>query len=275
LIFTHKTYPLNNANKTNALLQLVAFLLMICLNAAANILPINGYNTGEISAMFPNYFVPAGFTFGIWSVLYLLQAWWVLFSLKIAYGKEDDLSAVALVSLLMPYFSIACLLNASWILAWHFLQVGLSLGIMVLLLLVLIALYVQLRAFTVPPEGWVSWVIPVVFVTYLAWISVATIANATALLKQMNVEGIFSDEPSWSVIMIFVALELSYFMGYLRREPAFAFVLCWAFYGIYKGQAGNDVIVGYTALTASVLSLLIGISSGFRKIKDSAIDGVL
>ena len=266
---------MNNANKINALLQLVAFVLMIAFNAAANILPINGYNTGEISAMYPNYFVPAGFTFGIWSVLYLLQAWWVLLSLKIAYGKEDDLSAVAIISLLMPYFSIACLLNASWILAWHFLQVELSLSIMVLLLLVLISLYVQLRAFTVAPEGWISWVIPVVFVTYLAWISVATIANATALLVKLDVKGIFNNEPVWSVAMILVALLLGYLMGYKRREPAYAFVLCWAFFGIYKGQLDQSDLVGYTALVASLICLLIGISSGFRKMKDSAIDGVL
>jgi benzodiazapine receptor len=266
---------MNNANKINALLQLVAFVLMIVLNAAANILPINGYNTGEISAMYPNYFVPAGFTFGIWSILYLLQGWWVLYSLKIAYGKEDDLSAVALVSLLMPYFSIACLLNASWILAWHFLQLGISLVIMILLLLVLISLYIQLRAFTVAPEGWISWVIPVVFVTYLAWTSVASIANATALLKQLDVKGIFSNEPLWSTIMILIALILGYIMGYKRRESAFAFVLCWAFFGIYKGQIEGSALVGYTALVASVICLSIGISSGFRKIKDSAIDGVL
>jgi hypothetical protein len=265
----------NNANKINALLQLVAFVLMIALNAAANILPINGYNTGEVSAMFPNYFVPAGFTFSIWSILYLLQAWWVLLSLKIAYGKEDDLSAVALVSLLMPYFSMACLLNASWILAWHFLQIGISLAIMILLLLVLIALYVQLRAFTVPPEGWISWVIPVVFVTYLAWISVATIANATAFLKALGIEGVFSNEPIWSVVMIVIALVLGVVMGLKRREPAFAFVLCWAFFGIYRGQFNHSEMVAYTSLTASLLSLMIGIFSGFRKMKDSAIDGVL
>jgi benzodiazapine receptor len=266
---------MKDANKINAQLQLVAFALMIVLNAAANILPINGYNTGEISAMFPNYFVPAGFTFAIWSLLYILQAWWVLFCLKIAYGKTEDLSAEALVALLMPYFSIACLLNGSWILAWHYLQIGIALGIMILLLLVLISLYVQLRAFTVPPEGWISWVIPVVFVTYLAWISVATIANVTALLKQYGVQGIFSNEELWSVAMILIAMLIGYVMGIRRKEPAFAFVLCWAFYGIYKGQISKSDWVGYTALASSVFSLLIGISSGFKKMKDSAIDGVL
>jgi hypothetical protein len=167
------------------------------------------------------------------------------------------------------------LLNGSWILAWHYLQIGIALGIMILLLLVLISLYVQLRAFTVPPEGWISWLIPVVFVTYLAWISVATIANVTALLKQYGVQGIFSNEELWSVAMILIAMLIGYVMGIRRKEPAFAFVLCWAFYGIYKGQISKSDWVGYTALGSSVFSLLIGISSGFKKMKDSSIDGVL
>jgi len=48
------------------------FVGVIAVNALANILPINGYNTGQISAFYPNAFVPAGFTFSIWGVIYLL-----------------------------------------------------------------------------------------------------------------------------------------------------------------------------------------------------------
>lgn len=35
-------------------------LLTITVNLLANALPINGYNTGEISDLFEVYFVPAG-----------------------------------------------------------------------------------------------------------------------------------------------------------------------------------------------------------------------
>jgi benzodiazapine receptor len=264
-----------DTNKINALLQLAAFVLMIALNAAANILPINGYNTGEISAMFPNYFVPAGFTFAIWSFLYLLQTFWVLLCLKVAFKKEDDLSLVSLVSLLMPYFSLACLLNGAWILCWHFLMIGGSLVIMIVLLIVLIALYYQLRAFTVTPEGWVSWVIPIVFVTYLAWICVAIIANATAYLVRLGMNDFIISGPLWSVIMILVALFLSLWIGGKKKESAFAFVLAWAFLGIYQGQLPESVMVGYTALGASVISFYIGVYAAVNKARASAIDGVL
>ena len=266
---------MKDANKINALLQLVAFVLMIALNAAANILPINGYSTGQISNMFPNYFVPAGFTFAIWSLLYILQTAWVLICLKVAFRKENDLSLVALVSLLMPYFSLACLLNGAWILSWHFLMIGGSLLIMLLLLVVLIALYFQLRAFTVTPEGWVSWLIPIVFVTYIAWICVATIANATAYLVRLGVNDFVFPGEVWSVIMILIALLLMLWIGGKKKEASFAFVIAWAFFGIYKGQMAASNLVGYTAVLACVISFFVGIYSVVNKAKGSAIDGVL
>lgn len=41
------------------------------MNAAANILPINGVRTGELSARYPTGFTPAGWVFSIWGLIYL------------------------------------------------------------------------------------------------------------------------------------------------------------------------------------------------------------
>jgi len=61
-------------------LNWIFFVSVILVNALANILPINGYNTGQVSGFYPNYFVPAGFTFSIWGIIYLL-----LFTYTIAF----------------------------------------------------------------------------------------------------------------------------------------------------------------------------------------------
>lgn len=50
----------------------VTYLIMVIVNALANILPINGIDTGAISDSYPNLFAPAGLTFSIWGVIYLL-----------------------------------------------------------------------------------------------------------------------------------------------------------------------------------------------------------
>ena len=53
-------------------LNLVFFAGMIVMNYLANSLPLNDKTTGELSDSFPNLFVPAGITFSIWGVIYLL-----------------------------------------------------------------------------------------------------------------------------------------------------------------------------------------------------------
>lgn len=50
------------------------FLAMVIANALANALPINGLTTGQISDFYPNLFAPAGWTFAIWGLIYLLLA---------------------------------------------------------------------------------------------------------------------------------------------------------------------------------------------------------
>ena len=50
--------------------NIVALVIVITVNALANILPIAGKTTGEISGKYASLFTPAGFTFGIWSLIY-------------------------------------------------------------------------------------------------------------------------------------------------------------------------------------------------------------
>lgn len=60
------------------LLMTLAFIAVVIMNALANILPINGQTTGEISDRVPVLFTPAGYAFSIWSVIYILLAIWII-----------------------------------------------------------------------------------------------------------------------------------------------------------------------------------------------------
>ena len=55
----------------NRFLPLVATLGVIAVNAAATLIPINGYATGELSDLYPTGFTPPGYVFSIWSLIYL------------------------------------------------------------------------------------------------------------------------------------------------------------------------------------------------------------
>lgn len=241
----------------NALLNVLGLVLVLAVNGLANILPINGYNTGQISALYPNFFVPAGFTFSIWGVIYILLIGFVFCSLFAAFGNFND-AAKACIEKAGPYFLITCVLNAGWIVAWHYLYLGISLAIMVVLLVVLLRLYIAIRPMkSQMPFFYRLWVFHA-FVVYLAWICVATIANVTALLVGVGWQGEPLTPQVWSMIMILVGLVLGIFMVGKQKQPAFGFVLAWAFWGIYSAQSAGSRMIGLTA--GSSLSFILSLT---------------
>ncbi len=69
----------NISLKTIKIGSVISFIIMIVVNALANILPINGKTTGELSDAYPNLFVPIGLTFSIWGVIYLFLFLYTLY----------------------------------------------------------------------------------------------------------------------------------------------------------------------------------------------------
>lgn len=253
-------------SRLNALLNVAGLCLVLAVNALANILPINGYNTGQVSGFYPNYFVPAGFTFGIWGIIYFLLIGFVFCSVFAAFGKFNA-AAKAAINKAGPYFLATCLLNAGWILAWHYLYLGLSLFIMLAFLLVLVLLFLAIRPFkNEMPFFYRLWVYHP-FLVYLGWISVATIANATALFVGIGWQGEPLSAQAWSIIMILIALLLGIFMVGRLKQPAFGFVLAWAFFGIYAKQSIESRSVGMMAGAAACFILSLTLTILFKSKK--------
>lgn len=219
----------------------VTWLLLIAVlavNALANILPINGYNTGQISGFYPNYFVPAGFTFAIWSIIYLLLlAYAIAFSI---YALKKDTSPVIqeYLKAINPYFCVTCLLNAGWILAWHYLQMLLSVAIMLSFLVILLLIFLRSHRYAPSLTRLQRLWLHTPFVVYLGWISVATIANITAMLVALKWQGAGISGIQWSILMMGIAIGLSLYIGFRFQVVSYALVVAWALWGIYKGQGG-------------------------------------
>jgi hypothetical protein len=116
-------------------LTLLAFAAMIYVNYLANSLPINGKTTGQLSGFYPNLFVPAGITFTIWGIIYLLVAAYCIWQFFPA--SRETASQIAWL------FIISCVFNGLWIVAWHYQKLPLSLLIMTGLLVSLILINLQ------------------------------------------------------------------------------------------------------------------------------------
>ena len=92
---------------------------MVAVNYLANALPLNGRRTGDVSDAYPSLFTPAGLTFAIWGVIYLLLGC-VLYQLGFFRGGERSADRDALLNRVGLLFSISSLANTAWVFAWHY-----------------------------------------------------------------------------------------------------------------------------------------------------------
>jgi translocator protein len=229
----------------------IALLVVLTVNTLANLLPINGMNTGQISDLYPSLFTPSGFTFSIWSVLYLFQIGFAFAQFKIKskpFFKELSL-----------WFLLSCLANISWILVWHYLFTSASVVVMIVLLYSLVQLFLLLQRYSF--ENKIEWFfVKLPFLFYLAWICVATIANVSTLLTSIAWKGGILSEEIWTVVMIAVAASLGLFISFQYKEPAFLLVLMWAFFGIYAKWIGteHELIAHAARIAVIILALAFG-----------------
>ena len=222
--------------KVLAVLNLVAFVATVIVNGLANALPINGKNTGELSDMYPNLFVPAGITFSIWGIIYTMLLIFIVYQLVLAFKKSEK---AIIIHEIGWWFIISSIANCAWILAWHFVLPELSLVIMLVLLFSLIKIYLGLKRIKTEVSKAAKWLVYPCFSTYLGWITVATIANTTAVLVDWGWSGGVIGETVWAIVMIIIAIGMGVYFAIFRKNIAYTLVIIWAIYGIYLKRSAD------------------------------------
>lgn len=226
------------------------FVMMLVMNYLANALPLNNKTTGELSDSFPNLFVPAGITFSIWGVIYILLLIFTVFQFT-ARGKE----ASAEIGWL---FAISCILNALWIVFWHYGKLPLSLLVMAGLLLTLIYIGLIINKL---PYG----IIKASFGIYLGWICIATIANVTALLVYYGWNGFNISQEIWTIVMIFAGTLIASVAMFRIDNPFTGLAVIWAFIGIAIKRQDDHRTIFIAALIAMFVVAFFTVWSFFRK----------
>ncbi len=235
-------------------LVILSLAMTIVVNGLANALPLNGQNTGEISDRFDVYFVPAGYVFSIWSVIYVALIGYAIYQAMPAQRTNPRLRSIGYL------FVLSNIANSVWIFLWHYEYFAATLAVMVLLLLTLIAIYRRLNQDDWTPTTAEKWLVKIPFSIYLGWITVATIANATSLLDYIGWGGFGIAPEVWAVIMLVVATAVGLLFSLREHDIAYVLVLIWAFVGIAVSQ-WDTPMVAWTALAMAAvlgLSLLAG-----------------
>ena len=205
---------------------IVTVLATIVINILANVLPINGLNTGAISDAFHVYFVPAGYVFSIWGIIYIGLIAYTVFQALPSQKENPRLQATGW------WVVLGGLANSAWIFLWHFEQFVGTLGAMLILLDTLIAIYLRMGINQFKVSTGETWAVRVPFSIYLGWITVATIANFTDVLDYIGWNQFGISAAVWMVIILAAVVVISGLMNFLRRDVAFAVVLLWALAGI-------------------------------------------
>jgi hypothetical protein len=210
---------------------------MITVNALANILPINNITTGEVSDSYPNLFAPAGITFSIWGLIYLLLGAYTLYQFGF-FQKDKGKSKRKLFEKINVYFILSSVANILWIFTWHYRLIGLTVILMIVILvsLIKIADIVNKEKFEQKEKFFV--VVP--FSVYFGWITVATIANITVFLVSIGWNGFGIAENIWMIIILLIGTGIGIARMYKDRNIVYGSVFVWAYLGILIRHTSPD-----------------------------------
>jgi len=242
-----------------SILNLLGFIGTVVVNALATTLPLNNITTGELSDLYPNLFVPAGLTFAIWGLIYVLLGIFVIYQLMPSVRR--DAQKVDFVQRIGPLFFVSCLANIGWIFAWHYKIVPLSLVLMLILFGSLIAIYLRLNIGKSEAPKTEKYLVHLPFSVYLGWITIATIANVTALLVNINWNAWGLGEQFWAVAVIIVGIAIALSVLFTRKDIFYCLVVDWALLGILLKRLSPTEVPAQSVVVVTIVGLVL-ISGG-------------
>ena len=233
---------------------IITIVATLVVNGLANVLPINGQNTGEISDRFHVYFVPAGYVFSIWGLIYVGLIAYAIYQALPAQRMNPRLRSTGW------WISLGGLANIAWIFLWHYNHFTMTLVAMLILLGTLIITYLNLGIGRSKTSATETWMARVPFSIYLGWITVATVANITDVLDFIKWDRFGIEPEIWMSIVLLAVLVISDLMNFIRRDIAYTLVILWALAGISIKQAGIPAVVIPTWVTFGLVALTLAVA---------------
>ncbi len=238
-----------------AILNLVGFVTVVVVNVLAVTVPLGGKTTAQLSDQYSNLFVPAGLTFSIWGLIYLLLAVFVVYSffhaIRTREVRKDFMDQIGIL------FLVTCVANAAWIFSWQYEVVPLSMVLMIVLLLSLIAVYRRLEIGKSGTSAAVRYMAHLPQSVYLGWITVATLANLTAFLVAIKWDALRPGGQLWAVAMMVIGIVLALIVLFARRDVFYTLVVDWAVLGILIKQTTSNKDLARGVIIASIVGIVL------------------
>ena len=243
-------------------LNIIAFLLTVIVNSlAGSTTLIGGVNTAQISDANPTLVTPAGYVFAIWGIIYVLLGVFVIYQVLPSQKGKEYMNKISWL------FIASSIINIAWLFLWQYTLLSLSVVLMFLLLTTLILIYLRLDIgkSAVPLRERLAVHVP--FSVYLGWITIASIANASAMLVSVNWNGFGIASSTWASLIIIVALVVALLVIVTRKDIAYSLVIVWALIGVAVKQSGNQNVVLLTEASAIIILLALSAIIFLGKLK--------
>ena len=145
-------------------------------------------------------------------------------------------------------------------------MLALSVLVMLVILATLILIYRKLLAVINQSSALQHVTLNLPFSLYTGWITVATIANISALQIANGWDDTGLSAVQWTFVKLALAGAIGATVVVRTRDIAFVLVVAWAAYGIYVKQSATPAVSG-AALTLSLLALLLAANEGLTKLR--------
>ncbi len=216
-----------------------------------------GPDVGVVSRQYPTYVVPAGYTFSIWTLIYVLSLGYAVLQ---AFPSEGSNPLLRKIGWLTAY---AMASTSVWILVFqrsYFLASLVVMGGLLLSLIGVVALmYRSFHRDGARISRAENWLVYGTFSIFLGWVSVAAVANVGQTLTALGWDRQGITEETWGVIvLLLVGLIAVAVTAATRGNMPFALTIIWALIGVAVNQftqavPTNSVTVGALAVGMAVL----------------------
>ncbi|MEO8665047.1 MAG: tryptophan-rich sensory protein [Ignavibacteria bacterium] len=241
--------------------NIIALAVTIAINYISNTGIFNGNTIASVSAKYDNLLTPAGYTFSIWSLIYVSLSAFVIYQGMSLFRKGETPEVVLQAGW---WFVISCAANCLWVISWLYEYTGLSVVLMLILLFSLSRIIVRTNMefydASFKTVAFVWW--PVSY--YSGWITIALLANVAAYLTKIQWDGFGLSKEIQAIIMIGIAVVINLFLTWKRNMREFAFVGSWGLTGIAVANYGRSQEVFIAALLAAVILFVSSFSHGYK-----------
>ena len=224
----------------------IATVVTLFFNGLATFSNLGGASTKQISDKFFTILTPAGFTFSIWSVIYLGL---LIIGIGIALKK------IQITSKALAYYTGSAIANCTWIIVWQYLYPAPAAILLFILVYFNARTYLELKKSN---SGYLRMGVTSLYLVYLGWSIVASLINATVLFKYvLNVGNLGVNEGIWGVVLIVSAFIINTFISYKEQNPTTMIVLRWALAGIIASQSNETLLYWLEIIKYPILFVII------------------